>query len=212
MKTKILKHRAPKRILIGVLLVLFCFTSKAQIWENVHFNVDWQMNMPLNSNFADKFSGWGMNFEGKYDLTPYWSIGAFLNFHTNHRYVDRQTTPLPPTASLTTDQQQSAFQLPFGISVSYKLLDNRYVRPYFGVKSGAMYSQNSIYNNLVQWYERPWGFYVSPELGIDIHPVPYQRLGFHVAVYYSYATNQTDILTYSEDGRNSMGVRVGVCF
>lgn len=33
MKTKILKHRAPKRILIGVLLVLFCFTSKAQIWE-----------------------------------------------------------------------------------------------------------------------------------------------------------------------------------
>ena len=51
-----------------------------------------------------------------------------------------------------------------------------------------------------------------PELGIDIHPVPYQRLGFHVAVYYSYATNQTDILTYSEDGRNSMGVRVGVCF
>ena len=71
---------------------------------------------------------------------------------------------------------------------------------------------NSIYNNLVQWYERPWGFYVSPELGMDIHPVPYQRLGFHVAVYYSYATNQTDILTYSEDGRNSMGVRVGVCF
>ena len=180
MKTKILKHRAPKRILIGVLLVLFCFTSKAQIWENVHFN--------------------------------YWSIGAFLNFHTNHRYVDRQTIPLTPTASLTTDQQQSAFQLPFGISVSYKLLDNRYVKPYFGVKSGAMYSQNSIYNNLVQWYERPWGFYVSPELGIDIHPVPYQRLGFHVAVYYSYATNQTDILTYSEDGRNSMGVRVGVCF
>ena len=45
------------------------------------------MNVPLNSNFADKFSGWGMNFEGKYDLTPYWSIGAFLNFHTNHRYV-----------------------------------------------------------------------------------------------------------------------------
>lgn len=131
MKTKILKHRVPQRILIGMLLVLFCFTSKAQTWENVHFNVDWQMNVPLNSNFADKFSGWGMNFEGKYDLTPYWAIGAFLNFHTNHRYVDRRTIPLTPTASLTTDQQQSAFQLPFGISVSYKLPDNRYVKPYF---------------------------------------------------------------------------------
>jgi hypothetical protein len=60
MKTKILKHRVPQRILIGMLLVLFCFTSKAQTWENVHFNVDWQMNVPLNSNFADKFSGWGV--------------------------------------------------------------------------------------------------------------------------------------------------------
>lgn len=30
MKKKILKHRVPKRILIGMLLVLFCFTSKAQ--------------------------------------------------------------------------------------------------------------------------------------------------------------------------------------
>ena len=37
MKTKILKHRAPKRILIGVLLVLFCFTSKAQIWGKCTF-------------------------------------------------------------------------------------------------------------------------------------------------------------------------------
>ena len=49
-------------------------------------------------------------------------------------------------------------------------------------------------------------------MGMDIHPVSYQRLGLHVAVDYSYATNKTDILTYSEDGRNSMGVRVGVCF
>ena len=74
-------------------------------------------------------------------------VGApVVVYQTPYRYVDRQTIPLTPTASLTTDQQQSAFQLPFGISVSYKLLDNRYVKPYFGVKSGAMYSQNSIYN------------------------------------------------------------------
>ena len=28
MKTKILKHRVPQRILIGMLLVLFCLTDK----------------------------------------------------------------------------------------------------------------------------------------------------------------------------------------
>ena len=30
MKTKILKHRVPKRILIGMLLYLYCITSKEQ--------------------------------------------------------------------------------------------------------------------------------------------------------------------------------------
>ena len=66
------------------------------------------MNVPLNSNFADKFSGWGMNFEGKYDLTPYWSIGAFLNFHTNHR-CDRPDSECsrrtPPRRPITINNQ-----------------------------------------------------------------------------------------------------------
>ena len=57
MKTKILKHRVPQRILIGMLLVLFLFQVKHRP-ENVHFNVDWQtMNVPLNSNFADNSAG-----------------------------------------------------------------------------------------------------------------------------------------------------------
>lgn len=212
MKTTIIKHVTLQRMLLGFLLALSCLAGKAQSWDKAHFNIDWQINAPIGSDFADKFSGWGMNFEGKYDVAPHWSVGAFVNFHTNHRYVERQTLPLTPTASLTTDQQQSAFQLPFGISAAYRLADNRYITPYFGIKLGAMYAQNSIYNNLVQWYERPWGFYISPELGMDIHPVPYRRLGFHVAVYYSYATNRTHLLTYSQEGKNNIGVRLGICF
>ena len=52
MKTKILKHRVPQRILIGMLLVLFCFTSKAQTWENVHFNVDWQIECAVEQQLC----------------------------------------------------------------------------------------------------------------------------------------------------------------
>ena len=52
----------------------FYFSSYAQdISDRLHFNVDWQMNAPLNTNFADKISGWGMNLEGGYFLTPHWS-------------------------------------------------------------------------------------------------------------------------------------------
>ena len=44
-----------------LLTAFFTFMERFKIL--VHFNVDWQMNVPLNSNFADKFSGWGMNFD-----------------------------------------------------------------------------------------------------------------------------------------------------
>ncbi len=36
------------------------------------------MNAPLNTNFADKISGWGMNLEGGYFLIPHWSLGLSL--------------------------------------------------------------------------------------------------------------------------------------
>ena len=77
---------------------------------------------------------------------------------------------------------------------------------------GAMYAENSSYMTTVRYYSNPWGFYVSPEVGMNIYPVPDKRLGFHVALYYSYATNQTDLLTYSMNGQNDLGFRVGLCF
>lgn len=219
MKRKMMNYitNGSRHMMLALLLtVLCCAGAKAQTgWDRTHFIVDWQMNAPTGTDFADRFSGWGMNFEGKYDVAPHWSVGAFISFHTNHRYVGRQTLPVTHSGSLTTDQQQSAFQLPFGLSAFYNFIseeEESYVKPYFGVKVGAMYMQNSIYNSTMHWYERPWGFYASPELGMTIHPVPYSKVGFHVAVYYSYGTNESNLLTYPQDGRNNVGVRVGVCF
>lgn len=104
--------------------------------RRAHLIVDWQMNAPLNTDFADKISGWGMNFEGLYDITPRLSAGAFVSFHTNHQYVGRQTLQLSPTESLTTDQQRSAFQLPFGAAINYALCTHSQVCPYVSAKLG----------------------------------------------------------------------------
>ena len=35
---------------------------------------------PISNNFANKASGWGMNFEGGYYVLPDLSIGAFINY------------------------------------------------------------------------------------------------------------------------------------
>lgn len=201
-----------KYILASMILGLFCFNGYAQnIGNRLRFNADWQINAPLNTSFADKISGWGMNLEGGYFLTPHWSLGAFLNFHTNHKYVPRQTIT-EGTASLTTDRQESAFQLPFGLATSYRFVNNGWLKPYIGAKIGAMYAENMTHLNTISLTDKPWGFYVSPEVGLNIYPFSQSRFGFHIAAYYSYATNKSELLTGSLNEENNLGFRVGICF
>ena len=180
--------------------------------RRAHLIVDWQMNAPLNTDFADKISGWGMNFEGLYDITPRLSAGAFVSFHTNHQYVGRQTLQLSPTESLTTDQRRSAFQLPFGAAVNYALCTHSQVCPYVGAKLGAMFARNTTYFGTRGLYDKAWGFYASPEVGLKIYPTKRKNWGFHLAGYYSYATNRTATLTGDIEGQNNAGFRLGIIF
>lgn len=180
--------------------------------RKVHFAVDWQMNAPLSTGFADKISGWGMNFEGAYDVTSHFSAGAFLSFHTNHRYIDRQTISLSPTESLTTDQQRSAFQLPFGATAAYTFCTDSHVRPYVGAKLGAMFTRNTTYFGTGGLYDTGWGFYASPEIGLKIYPNTQKNWGFHIAGFYSYATNRTETPTGNIDGQSNAGFRLGILF
>lgn len=212
-----------KSILRATLLCTFIFSGSAavkaqeEVMDNLHFNIDWQMNKPVSTDFANKISGWGMNFEANYSLTPYWAVGAFINFHTNHRYEDTKTMQLPgsQTEYITTDQQQSAYQLPFGVNVRYSFVPEGigHVRPYVGVKTGAMYAKNTTYLNSEGFYDNPWGYYVSPEIGLNVYPRSSSRFGFHIAGYFSYATNQSKLYLGEDlNGQKNVGFRVGITF
>ena len=83
-----------------------------------------------------------MNFEGGYYILPDLSIGAFINYHTNNEYISRQTLPISNSAALTTDQQHSVFQLPFGFATHYRFSDGA-CQPYIGLKLGANYTKMS---------------------------------------------------------------------
>lgn len=186
--------------------------AHAQLFPNSYINIDWQMNVPLGSSFADKASGWGMNFEGGYFVTPEITVGPFISYQTNLQKIHRQTLDLGDGAALTTNQKHSVFQLPFGVTGRYNWLKRSIFQPYAGLKLGACYSELSSYYYIVKQYTDTWGFYLSPEIGVSIFPVPSYRLGFHVALYYSYATNSGDVLTYSVNNLNNFGIRVGVSF
>jgi hypothetical protein len=200
------------RILALCLLMLAAaLPGKAQIFPNGYLNIDWQVNAP-DGSFADKVSGWGMNFEGGYRITPAIAVGPFLSYHTNLGSVGRRTLQLGDGTALTTNQKHSLFQLPFGVTGRYSWFNSSVLQPYVGLKLGANYAQMSSYYYIVKQYDDSWGFYLSPEIGLTIFPQPEYRFGFHVALYYSYATNQSRVLTYSVNNINNFGLRVGVSF
>ena len=89
MKTR--KNIYFKVVALAAIAIAFAMPAKAQLSDNGYANIDWQFNAPLSNHFADKASGWGMNFEGGYFVTPNIGLGLFLNYHSNHEYVGRET-------------------------------------------------------------------------------------------------------------------------
>ena len=196
---KTLKYISLRAFAIAALALVFAMPAKAQMTDNGYANIDWQFNFPLSNHFADKASGWGMNFEGGYFLTSNFALGGFLAYHSNHEYFSRQTLPVGESGSLNTDQQHTVFQLPFGLATRYAWNRGGAFQPYVGVKLGAQYAQlKSTFN-------------VSPEIGFNVYPWAYGP-GLHFAAYYSYGTNKGDLFTYSVDGVNNLGLRIGIAF
>lgn len=185
-------------------------SSKAQISLDSYYNVDWQFNIPISNKFSNKASGWGMSFEGGYYVHRNIAIGAFISFHTNNEYFSRRTINLTNTLSLNTDQQHQMFTLPFGALIRYRFIESD-LQPYVGMKLGACYSQfNNYYYVFMKGQDR-WGFYMSPEIGVNYYPWA-NSIGFHLAIYYNYATNKHNIMTYEQNGLNNAGFRVGIAF
>ena len=184
--------------------------SKAQISLDSYFNVDWQLNIPLGNKFAKDVSGWGMNFEGGYYVTTNIAVGGFIGFHTNNEYFSRRTIHLSNTLSMNSDQQHQMFTLPFGALVRYRFIEADF-QPYAALKLGACYSEFNNYYYIFLTGQDRWGFFVSPEIGFNWYPWP-NGLGLHMAIYYSFATNKCNVMSYSQNGLNNLGFRLGIAF
>ena len=182
------------------------------VLRNIDLTVSWQVNAPINTGFADRISGWGMNVELTYNITPRWELGAFASFHSNNGYVGRETLDISPTERFTTDQIRSMYQVPFGLTASYAFFRNNILRPYIGAKIGAMYNRNTTYFGASGLQDTAWGFYCSPEIGLEVYPFRHSGIGFQIAAYYGYGTNETHTLTEIVKGQNNLGFRVGIVF
>ena len=137
---------------------------------------------------------------------------TFISYQTNIESIGRQTLQLGSGAAMTTAQKHTLFELPFGVVGRYNFLKGSVFQPYAGLRIGADYAEMSSYYYTIQQYQDTWGVYLSPEIGVSIFPSPAQRFGFHVALFYSYASNNDDLLIYTMNNINRFGVRVGISF
>lgn len=200
-----------KILALAAVAAMAVVPARAQSSDTFYANVDWQFNFPLGNDFVKRGSGWGVNLEGGYYLTENLSVGGFLAWHSNHKYVGRQDLAIGDNGILNTDQQHTQFQLPFGAAGRYTFDREGMWQPYVSVKIGPQYARLKSVFNAYQDATNTWGFYVSPEVGINIFPWVYSP-GIHVAAYYSYATNKGSVLTYTVDGMSNFGFRVGIAF
>ena len=184
-------------------------SGKAQISLNSYFNFDWQFNIPSNK-FVDKVSGWGMNFDAGWYLTPDFAIGAFMNYHTNNQYVDRTVVQVSDETAIYTDQQRSLYQLPFGITALYRIIESDW-QPYVAMKLGAEYAYTSSYYNIYKSSRDSWGFYMSPEIGVRWYPWA-NGVGLHAAAYYSFSTNKSAVMGAELHNPSNFGFRLGLAF
>ena len=123
-------YKSIKLIALLVACLAIPSLAGAQVVKNMYFNVDWQINSPFSQDFSDKTSGWGAHAEAGYYVIPNFSVGAFISYHTNNKYIDRQTLPVGSTSAITSDQQHSIFQLPFGAAFRYNVAPESQFQPY----------------------------------------------------------------------------------
>ena len=195
--------------IMAAAMMLLAVDASAQMGKKTYVNGGWQFNGTPGNGFAESAQGYGAYIETGYYVTPMFAIGGFASFNTNNQYYPKQTYTFSDKSALTTDLDKSIYQVPFGSTLRVRFLRGT-VQPYIEAKIGSEYSVQNIYMSTFVCQKDNWGFYVSPEVGMTFFPFHATDFGFHVAAYYSYATNHNK--TFDITGINNLGFKLGIAF
>ena len=189
--------------------LLMAGEADAQMGKRHYINGGWQFNGTVANEFVESAQGYGAYMEGGYYISPMVAFGGFASFNTNNDYIPKATYTFEDKSALTTDLDRSVYQVPFGATVRLRLMRSEF-QPYIEAKIGTEYSTQSTYMSTFVNRQDNWGFYISPEIGFTIYPFPKDDFGFHLAAYYSFATNRND--SYDIKGLNNLGFKLGIAF
>ena len=199
-----------KKIIIMIAVALVATANAdAQVGRRYYVDAGWQFNGAFSINFSHNASGWGAYAEGGYYFLPRVAAGLFFSYNTNNEYFPKATYPVGDNTLVTTDLYNSLYQIPFGAELRYRFSWKK-VQPYAQAKLGANYARQYQLYSVYGVRDSQWGFYVSPEIGLTIHPFRKSNFGFQLSAYYSYATNRSE--AFGIDGLNNAGFKLGISF
>lgn len=196
-------------IVASVAMIAFAEEADAQMGKRYYVNAGWQFNGTVANDYVKTAQGYGAYVDAGYYINPMIAIGGFASFNTNNAYIPKKTYELKDGAAITTDLDRSVYQMPLGSTFRIRLMRGVF-QPYVETKVGAEYSTQSTYMSTFVNKHENWGFYVSPEIGFTYYPFHKTDVGFHVAAYYSYATNRND--NFGIKGLNNLGFKLGMAF
>lgn len=196
-------------IAASLAFLLMSAEADAQMGKRTYVNGGWQFNGTLGNEFVETAQGYGAYLEGGYYISPMVAFGGFASFNTNNEYIPKETYTFEDKSALTTDLDKSIYQVPFGATVRLRFMTTMF-QPYIEAKIGTEYATQSTYMSTFVNRQDNWGFYISPEVGFTVFPFHKDDFGFHLAAYYSFATNQND--SYDIKGLNNLGFKLGIAF
>lgn len=198
-----------KTILVTMAVILTAICAHAQVGRRYYVDAGWQFNGTVSNVFSDNASGWGAYLEGGYYFLPRVAAGVFASFNTNNEYFPKRTYDAGNGTAVTTDMYHSLYQVPFGATLRYRFAWKK-IQPYAEAKLGANYAREYELYSTFGAADLQWGFYVSPEIGVVIHPFNKSNLGLQLSAYYSYATNRSE--AFGINGLNNAGFKLGISF
>lgn len=198
-----------KMIIIAIAVIATAINMDAQVGRRYYVDAGWQFNGAFSNGFSRNASGWGGYLEGGYYFLPRVAAGVFASFNTNNEYFPKATYMPDSGTAVTTDKYHSLYQIPFGATLRYRFAWKK-VQPYVEAKLGANYAREYQLFSVYGVRDSQWGFYVSPEAGVVLHPFNKSNLGLQLSVYYSHATNRSG--AFGIGGLNNAGFKLGVSF
>ena len=198
-----------KTILVTMAVILTAICAHAQVGRRYYVDAGWQFNGTVSNVFSDNASGWGAYLEGGYYFLPRVAAGVFASFNTNNEYFPKRTYDAGNGTAVTTDMYHSLYQVPFGATLRYRFAWKK-IQPYAEAKLGANYAREYELYSTFGAADSQWGFYVSPEIGVVIHPFNKSNLGLQLSAYYSYVTNRSE--AFGINGLNNAGFKLGISF